>query len=138
MMPPLVIFSRSGVDVLRDESRFTVAMKARQVERRRHSPMWWCSNGLMAGLCFGYLVTVGATDAMTEWTQPSSLMALGSLIFAAGQLVSARMDDRRRITKLEETSATKEALLSAKESVTALSTMVERMDAKLDRLIERG
>lgn len=83
----------------------------------------------MAGLCMGYLVNLGASE-LEAWTQPSTLMALGSLVFAAGQLVSARMDDRRRITKLEEMTATK-------ESVDGLAETVKRIEDKLDRVIER-
>ena len=132
MIPPLLIVHRAGAEVIRDISMLPPLVQTRIKERRRHGAIWWASNGCMVGVCLSYAATVTAQGgAMSEWTQPSSVMALVTLIFAGGQMWNARLEDRRRITKLEETSVTKEAHAQMAESIHSI-------EAKLDRLIERG
>jgi len=92
--------------------------------------MWILGNGVMIGLSMGYVGSVAA-QGLNAWTEPSTMIAVASIIFAGGQMVSARNEDRRRIAKLEETSV-------SKEQFTALTESVHEMNAKIDRLIERA
>ena len=127
---PLVVVSRSGVQVVRDEAKLHPAVRRRFQERRRRGPMVVWGNGIMTGLCIGYVSSVAA-HGLDAWTEPSTLIAVASIIFAGGQMVSARNEDRRRIAKLEETSV-------SKEQFTSLTESVHDMNMKIDRLIERG
>lgn len=125
-----MVFGPSGVDVVREESRLPRDVQTRIQERRRHRPLWYASQGAAVGFSFGYVGNVAAQGLSAEWLSPSTMMAVGTMIFACGQLWGARTDDRRRIAKLEENSVTKETFSTLAESC-------ERMEVKLDRLIER-
>lgn len=125
-----MVVGKDGVDVVRDESRLPKAVQHRIQERRRHRPIWYASQGICAGASLGYLVNLSAQGLSAEWLSPSTIMAVGTMVFACGQMWSARMEDRRRITKLEDQSVTKSAFDDLKDTV-------GHMDSKLDRLIER-
>jgi hypothetical protein len=132
MIAPFFVVSRTGAAIIRDEDALPAKVRIRMKERRRHRPLWWASNGLTVGICLGYpLALMGDGTMSNEWTQPSTIMAVGTMVFACGQMWSARQEDRRRISKLEETSA-------GKESVELLHQLLSELSQKLDRLIERG
>jgi hypothetical protein len=133
MLPPFLIVHRSGAEVVMDETVLHPLVRRRMIERRKHSAFWWASNGAMIGVCMSYAVALAAQGGamLSEWTQPSSVMAVVTLIFAGGQMWNARMEDRRRITKLEDTSVTKEAYAQMVSSIHSI-------EAKLDRLIMNG
>src|SRR5512146_897965 len=85
--------------------------KKRFIERRRHHAIWWMANGLVVGICLAFVIPLaaeGSSSLASEWASPSSVMAMVTLIFAGGQMWNARLEDRRRIQKLEDTSVTKE------------------------------
>lgn len=135
MIPPFLVISRGGAHVVRDEQAMHPAIRARFQERRRHHPLWWAINGGVVGACGSYVAVLVAAEpaSLAEWTTPSGLMAVVALltmIFALGQMWNGRMEDRRRITKLEETYVTK-------ERVDGIAETVGRVEDKLDRIIER-
>lgn len=134
---PWLVVGRNGAQVIRDETRLHPVVRAQFVERRKHRPLWWASNGFVAGLCGGYVTLVAAEASqelvMDQWATPSGLMAVVAfltMVFALGQMWAARLEDRRRLTKLEEESATK-------SDVSKIASSVQRFEDKLDRVIER-
>lgn len=139
MIPPFIVIHRSGADVIRDEALLHPVIRARFIERRRHRPMWWACNGFMAGICGSYTVIMSAQisvespTVVSQWATPSGLMAFVSLltmIFAFGQMWNARKEDRKAIQELKDSKA-------SKESVDTMATTVNRVEDKLDRIIER-
>lgn len=116
-----------GVDVIRDERMLHPLVRRRFVERRRHRPMWHTTNGIVIGLCGGMIATTQAQGG-SEWTSPSTLMGVVTMIFAFGMMWQARNEDRRRIEKLENESASKEV-------VSALGETMKRIEGKLDQVI---
>lgn len=131
MIGPFLVVRRRGADVIRDESALPDVVRHRFRERRQHSSMWWACNGAVLAICAFYPLTLIADgNLQNEWTQPSTIMAVVTMIFAGGQMYQARTEDRRRIQKLEDTTA-------RKDTVDALSESLREVNQKLDRLIER-
>ena len=133
MILPFLVVHRGGAELIRDEAAMPPEMRARFIERRRHRPMWYACNGMVIGSCLTFVITVAAQAGSTpsEWTQPSTVIAIAGMIFAGGQMWNARQDDRRRIAKLEESSVTQKEFQTLADSVLEVSR-------KIDRLIERG
>lgn len=128
LIPPYLVFSRSGVEVIREAAKMPSSFRLR--ERRRHGLLWGVGNGLMMGLCIGVVGNVAAEGNMSEWTSPGTLMAVASMVFAFGQVIQARKEDQRRIKELEDTTVRRhefEQLLSS----------VNRMSEELHAYITR-
>ncbi len=131
MIPPFLVFHQGGADVIRDEALLHQSIRARFVERRRHRPLWHTCNGIILGASGAYVASLGAQGAVVnEWTQPSTVIAIIGMIFAAGQVWNARQEDRRRISKIEDSYVTRSEFQTLTQSVHEVSM-------KLDRLIER-
>lgn len=122
-----LVMHQGGVELIRDESMLHPVVRARFRERRRKRPLWWVSNGIAVGLVAGLIMPIHA-QGTSDWTSPSTIQAAVTMIFAFGMMWQARNEDRRRIEKLENESATKETVNTIVESV-------NRIESKIDRAI---
>lgn len=140
MSHPIVILSRDGVDVIRDEAILHPVIQKRFTERRKHKPEWWACNGAALGVSVSYLAVAvdgSSSVAIAEWMTPSGLMAVVAfltMVFALGQMWNARQEDQRRITKIEENIAENYV---TKDTFTVVQEAAQRVEAKIDRIIER-
>ena len=148
MMPPFLVASRSGVEVVRDERLLPPLVRRRFQERRAQPPLWWVRRTVVACLCVEYAVGVSGESLGQQWLQPSvMLQTLGMLacgIWAMAQMFGASKTNRESIKKhqteideIKEKYATKESVEELKRDVRGISADMKHANEKLDQLIGR-
>jgi hypothetical protein len=91
--------------------------------------------GVVLGLCMAVPANLLAQGvSLSAWTQPPVVMAILGMFISIGSARQMVMDDRRRITAIEERAVLKEAYI---ETMRRIDGSLERIDESVEELKRR-
>lgn len=106
------------------------SVRARFRDRRRVKPLWLVECGMALGFFSGSVAGVAAQGVSNVWTEPSTILAIVGIVFAGGITYQLVTDTRKRLDGVEHDCL-------RKADITGFTDRMDRIENKLDRLIER-